>query len=70
MDKKNKKYMSKIKHLVDNGQSMAEAFLKVFETIELSSHKKTIDEILKHYSAQELQIGRDYFFRLFRDNCG
>ncbi|WP_330924024.1 hypothetical protein [Candidatus Sororendozoicomonas aggregata] len=55
-------YTPKIKQAVDQGASMAEAILKVFDDLPLLHHESTINTILGNYSAQDLQNGSDYFF--------
>ena len=55
-------YIPKIKQAVDQGASMAEAILKVFDDLPLLHHEPIVDTILSNFSAQDLQNGNDYFF--------
>ncbi|MDD7804014.1 MAG: hypothetical protein PUP46_00225 [Endozoicomonas sp. (ex Botrylloides leachii)] len=62
MTDQEKNYLKDIKHFVDQGLSMAESFLKVFEHYEIHPHESLMEAILKRYSIADLQIGNDYFF--------
>ena len=62
MTQQEKDCIKHIKHQVNNGLSMAEAFLKVFENYQISEHKKLMEAILNRFSSQDLQLGECYFF--------
>ncbi|WP_263080997.1 hypothetical protein [Endozoicomonas sp. Mp262] len=62
MNPKIKQHKAEIKILVDNGFSLAEAFLKTFESRNINKSQQLFDTILQDLSAQDLLLGSDYFF--------
>lgn len=53
---------ARMKHYVDGGCSLAEAFLKTFASEDLEEQQRVINRILGKLSIQGLQSGSDYFF--------
>ncbi|WP_419533090.1 hypothetical protein [Endozoicomonas sp.] len=62
MDEHIKNCEARMKTFVDDGCSLAEAFLKTFAHEDLEEQQRVMNRILGKLSIQGLQSGSDYYF--------